>query len=84
MLLFLKAAAGALKYLKDKRIVHLDLKPQNVVTYGEDFKIIDFDISRILQEGQQYTEVSEDIGTCFYKAPEWIEYGRAYFVSDIW
>jgi serine/threonine protein kinase len=39
---FLKYIAQALKFLKDRKICHLDLKPSNILFASKHIKISDF------------------------------------------
>lgn len=51
-------------------VVHLDVKPHNVVDYLGKVIWIDFGISKILPEGQDFVEVKEVVGTAAFMAPE--------------
>jgi serine/threonine protein kinase len=68
-----KQAARALAYVHSKNIVHRDLKPENIVVLEQPepdtVKIIDFGLSRFLQE-QKSTKTGSLIGTPHYMSPE--------------
>jgi len=77
----------AMKYLHAQGIVHRDLKPENILlksATGNDIKISDFGLSRIIDEG---TYMKTICGTPQYVAPEILTkaekegYGKA---VDMW
>lgn len=78
-------ASLALKHLHDKRVLHRDLKTQNIFLSGKGdgvIKIGDFGIARILQHTQDCARTL--IGTPYYLSPEICQdrpYDRK---SDIW
>jgi serine/threonine-protein kinase len=71
---------AALAHAHRLGIVHRDLKPENVLLVydeeeGEQAKVVDFGIAKILQSGGQggalvKTDVHSNIGTALYMAPE--------------
>ncbi|EDW07634.2 uncharacterized protein Dmoj_GI14753 [Drosophila mojavensis] len=75
----------ALKFLHDRSIAHLDLKPQNILLTGEriedGLKLCDFGISRVVCEG---INVREMAGTPDYVAPEVLQYEPLSLLTDIW
>ncbi|KAL7646321.1 UNVERIFIED_CONTAM: hypothetical protein RMT77_003230 [Armadillidium vulgare] len=82
---FLRQLLEGLVFIHDKNIVHLDIKPQNLVLMG-DFpdccvKLCDFEISRLLTPGY---EVREILGTADYVAPEIIHYEPITTKTDMW
>lgn len=63
----------ALFYLTSKKIIHMDIKPQNVLV--DDFlniKLTDYSVSSKYDINQKKIELKRN-GTCFYMSPEIIE-----------
>jgi len=77
LLPYLEAAAEALQYAHDHSIVHLDVKPANLLLDGNDRLLLaDFSVSALLED---YTHASLHgyVGTPLYTAPEqWLEQPR--------
>ncbi|XP_037693073.1 serine/threonine-protein kinase 17A [Choloepus didactylus] len=66
-------------------VVHLDLKPQNILlTSGSplgDIKIVDFGLSRIMKNSEELREI---MGTPEYVAPEILNYDPISLATDMW
>jgi NIMA (never in mitosis gene a)-related kinase len=76
-------ATLALKYLHDLRILHRDLKSQNMFLTGEErLKIGDFGISRVLSSTGAFARTM--IGTPYYMSPEVCSERPYSWASDIW
>ena len=75
--------ALAIKYIHDRKILHRDLKTQNIfLTKDGTVKLGDFGIARVLQHTFQVCKTQ--IGTPYYLSPELCE-GRSYNAkTDIW
>ena len=77
LLPYVEAAAGALQYAHDHNIVHLDVKPANLLLDSNDRLLLaDFSVSALLED---YTHASLHgyVGTPLYTAPEqWLEQPR--------
>uniref|UniRef100_F7APE7 non-specific serine/threonine protein kinase n=1 Tax=Ciona intestinalis TaxID=7719 RepID=F7APE7_CIOIN len=75
----------AVDFLHSNNIVHLDLKPQNILlTEGGvdgDIKLVDFGLSKILA---QEIEIREILGTPDYVAPEVLNFEPISTLTDIW
>jgi NIMA (never in mitosis gene a)-related kinase len=73
----------ALDHIHSNRVIHRDLKTQNVfVSASQELKIGDFGISRVLLHSDELARTS--IGTPYYLAPE-ICHGRPYDnKADLW
>lgn len=73
----------AIKHVHDKKILHRDLKSQNLfMTKRGIVKLGDFGISRILSNTK--SKAKTVVGTPFYLSPEIIRSESYNFKSDIW
>ena len=72
-----------LNYLHENKVLHRDLKAQNVFIDSEGtLKLADFGISKILDHTQMLA--STVVGTPFYISPEACSNQGYNFKSDIW
>jgi len=73
----------ALKHVHDRKILHRDLKNQNIfITKDNTIKLGDFGIARILSNTREKAKTM--VGTPYYLSPEIIENKPYNFSSDIW
>ena len=81
-----------LEYLNDSKnkIIHYDLKPQNILFHNNEIKISDFGISKIIENDSNSNNIeltSQGIGTFYYLPPECFEMGNKTKINnkvDIW
>ena len=78
ILAIVRDIASALEYLHARDVIHLDVKPQNIlVTSIGEVKLGDFGISR-------HTDTAAAGGTILYMAPELLTGGTPTPAADIW
>lgn len=54
-----------------QKIIHYDLKPQNIIFHLGEVKITDFGLCKTIDEGYEKIELtSQGVGTYWYQAPE--------------
>jgi serine/threonine-protein kinase len=74
--------AGALHYFRKVDVVHLDIKPSNVIM-GSPARLIDLSVARSLERAGR----SARIGTDYYMSPEQADpdtHGGPGYASDVW
>ncbi|CAD8093903.1 unnamed protein product [Paramecium primaurelia] len=73
----------ALKYIHEQKILHRDIKSQNIFLSSNGFvKIGDFGISRVLEHTQD--QANTVVGTPYYMSPEVCENKPYTYKSDVW
>ncbi|XP_070565912.1 serine/threonine-protein kinase 17A-like [Ptychodera flava] len=82
----LRQIIEAVHYLHERNVVHLDIKPSNVLlTHSHpnqsDVKLVDFGLARLVNGNE---EVREILGTPDYVAPEVLNYEPISLASDMW
>ena len=71
---------NGLEFLHNKRIIHRDIKPQNILLQGDTPRLADFGISRAMQT----TAISSKlVGTDAYMSPEAFD-GKRSVQTDTW
>ncbi|XP_070783037.1 myosin light chain kinase, smooth muscle-like [Enoplosus armatus] len=81
---YMQQILEGMKYVHKQNIVHLDLKPENIVcvdTTGTQIKIIDFGLASKLEEGKPLMVMH---GTPEFVAPEVISYEPVGLETDMW
>ena len=81
LLPYFRCAAKALDDYRAAGILHLDVKPQNIMLHRGCAKLADFGLSRLKSSDQSSAMLSVAGGTPFYMAPE-VGQGRAHDNSD--
>lgn len=80
-----KQILNGVAFLHRNSVVHLDLKPQNILLTSVqplgDIRIVDFGLSRRMDK---ITEVREILGTPEYVAPEILNYEPITTATDMW
>ena len=80
----------ALCYLNtlNKKIVHYDLKPQNIIFNDMEVKLTDFGLAKIIEpEENEINLTSQGVGTYYYLPPECFDKGSNVTITskvDIW
>lgn len=73
----------ALKHVHDRKIIHRDLKGQNIfLTKSSLIKLGDFGIARVLNK--TFEKAKTIVGTPYYLSPELVENKPYNFKTDIW
>ncbi|MEO6892286.1 MAG: serine/threonine-protein kinase [Ktedonobacteraceae bacterium] len=79
---YVKQIASALQHAHERKLVHRDVKPENMlIGYKGDILLSDFGIALISQTSQSQSTDDTVIGTVSYMAPEQIQ-GKARPASD--
>lgn len=75
--------ARALEYIHTRKIIHRDVKPENVhIDAGGRVKLMDFGIAK--SEGLQLTRAGFTLGTPYYMAPEQVLGQQVTYLVDIY
>ena len=78
---YVKQVASALQYAHDRKLIHRDVKPENMLLESEnDILLSDFGIALVAQSSR-YQNTQETVGTIAYMAPEQLQ-GRPRPASD--
>ena len=73
-LLILQGTAKALAQCHSKGVVHLDVKPGNIMASRTKSKLIDFGAGRVMGEQHPYTPSGVCVGTTHALAPEYLRF----------
>jgi serine/threonine protein kinase len=81
---FLEQISSALDYAHQRGVVHLDLKPQNLLIHDDGRVLLaDFGLAHLLKQGDLEGGTSLKYGTAHYMAPEHIQ-GHPEKQSDVY
>ena len=81
---FVRQICSGVGYMHTQSILHLDLKPENVLCVADNsnqIKIIDFGLARFYQAGDSCRVL---FGTPEFIAPEVINYDEIGYATDLW
>jgi len=67
---FIRQMNESIKILHDNMIVHLDIKPSNIVIKNDKYLITDFEIASIIDKETGLSKDTEKVGTDYFTAPE--------------
>lgn len=73
----------ALCYLFDNRIMHRDIKPDNIKYHCGKATLIDFGFACELRDGEK-SMLKESVGTPSYMCPEMLQCHSYNYKADIW
>ena len=84
----IKDVATGLQFCHEKGVLHRDIKPQNII-FGADHhaKLIDFGVSKVLDDPAASDEVKQTEGTYHFMAPESCDpdiIGYSGKAADVW
>lgn len=87
--LIIRQILSALKFLNenDKKVIHYDLKPPNIMFHKGIIKISDFGLCKVMNEGETKVELtSQGVGTYWYLPPECFnpKYPQISTKVDVW
>lgn len=74
----------ALKYMKDEKIIHRDIKPKNILIHKGNIKISDFGVAKIINEHNFDKETVTFSGTVQFMSPQILRQDKYTFQTDIW
>uniref|UniRef100_A0A8C4QYK3 Myosin light chain kinase 2 n=1 Tax=Eptatretus burgeri TaxID=7764 RepID=A0A8C4QYK3_EPTBU len=83
-MIFVQQICEGVQYIHQNYILHLDLKPENIVCvnrHGKQVKIIDFGLARRFKPREKLKVI---FGTAEFLAPEVVNYEFVSFPTDMW
>ena len=82
LLSIIKQICSSIKEIHDKKIIHRELNPNNIMIIKNKIKIIDFGISKQLDSYKK--TITKGIGTLYYMSPEQLKNEDYNEKVDIW
>ncbi|XP_049268269.1 LOW QUALITY PROTEIN: myosin light chain kinase, smooth muscle-like [Rhipicephalus sanguineus] len=82
--IFVRQICEGVDYMHSKNILHLDMKPENVLCTtrtGNRIKLIDFGLARFYEPGKKLQVL---FGTPEFVAPEVVNFDKVGFQTDMW
>jgi len=77
------ALLKTVKFLHERSIIHLDIKPENILLDGQNaIRLCDFGMSKFLDE--EKSDICQIAGTTEYCAPEQIQFDPLTPAADMW
>jgi serine/threonine protein kinase len=68
---FIELVTDALMYAHNKKVVHRDIKPTNLMTVKGDARVLDFGLAALVDpDGERFTRSASAVGGDVYSAPE--------------
>lgn len=71
----------ALKFLQDKKIIHRDIKPKNILLHNGKVKIADFGVAKMIDKHKENISFS---GTVPFMSPQIIKQEKHTGLTDMW
>ncbi|BBM82553.1 WD40 repeat domain-containing serine/threonine protein kinase [Candidatus Uabimicrobium amorphum] len=83
--IIMQKLCSALQYVHEKRIIHRDIKPDNIMLdeAGEP-KLMDFGLAKMIDENNSLSRQGDVVGTPFYMSPEQTQGQKVDSRSDIY
>lgn len=84
---FLNQVTLGLKYLHDSNYLHMDIKPLNILIFGDKAKLTDFGLSLVLEDinGKKFKYYPNSLMTIDHRSIEALEGNRTYTkADDVW
>ena len=78
---YVNQIASALQYMHDEKLMHMDLKPENVLI-GAEGQLLLSDFGLVQTVHDTVSQPTLNMGTCEYAAPEHFHYGKPCKESD--
>ena len=74
----------ALCFLKERNIIHRDIKPKNILIHEDGIKISDFGVAKIINKHNSDQETTTFSGTLQYMSPQILKQEKYTFQTDVW